>query len=792
MTLHRHGQVRLTVEALARGFAMMGVEWQTKELNASEILAALLDEFSAVTNYRTLRDRLPGRLATLLHCRSILLYQRIGETLQFASGGCEEHPGWSAALLAVAHINPIDVKDETPEAEAWRTRSPVTIPSTGNAPRVICVPLLYRQSAIGVLVALRGERKVPGEHEGGPGSTRQFAPEIWQRADVQLVSVVASVTAMLLENARLLERDRERIHELSLLNSITSQLSCSMYELERVRSIIIARTKEISGADRCALMLPSTPPDSIEWIPPTLHAQLAQRIGQQATLHPAPLVIERSGDGQSAEYMAHLADNIKTFFAVPLVSNRSRRPSAPGMMPATPYPFSEQGDDGPHVLGMVLGAYARPCKLRREELVLLSVLANQASTILENIALMKDVVEARNKARELLRQVVDDRRLKELILESISSGLITVDMRGQITSFNHAAEEILGYHRLEAIGQSVQKILGARVLAQAISAEQAWHETLTTTQRQGHELILDITLEPLYDDRGQRIGAMATFADMTLMRHLEEERRRLDRLASLGEMAASIAHEVRNPLASIKTSMQMLSDDLESIVQRTEEHAEKTGEARQAIVVVLKEVERLDGIVRDLLLFSKPRHMHLIETSMVELCEQVLQLLAPRIAEAGVVVHRVYREVPPIKLDAAQIEQVLLNLCLNALQAMPDGGVLTISCQVVAQEPSTANSDTAAGHVYTGRSTLSSAYLGNKSIPCTWLETSVSDTGTGIAPDELELIFQPFFTTKAHGIGLGLPITRRLVEDHAGYLLVESQLGYGATVSVRLPLAPSG
>jgi signal transduction histidine kinase len=321
------------------------------------------------------------------------------------------------------------------------------------------------------------------------------------------------------------------------------------------------------------------------------------------------------------------------------------------------------------LLGVIVGAYHRAWKLRREELVLLQVLASQTSAVLENMQLMTDVVEARNEARKLLRQVLDDQRLKD----------------------------------------------------------------------------------------------------------------RLDRLASLGEMAASVAHEVRNPLASIKTSMQILRDDLSG----DEPNAE---DAQESVAVVLKEVERLDSIVRDLLLFARPRQLHCVPCNLVELSDQVLHVMQAQCTQMGIIVHRVYHDVPLVYVDMGQIEQVLFNLYMNAIQAMPDSGVLTVSCQVVPSSPR------AGSHIPHDK--RRQVAFGKPIGVCSemlrsaqqWLELSVSDTGVGIAPDQLERIFQPFFTTKAHGIGLGLPITRRLVEDHRGYLLIESQLGYGTTVSVRLPI----
>ena len=134
----------------------MEVENETRHLDVSAILATLLDEFGAVDEYRILRDTLPQRLASLLHCRCVLLYQRVDETLQFASGSFANQPGWSSTLLAVAHINPIEIQGELPEAHAWRTRRASAVEQDGIERALVCTPLIYRQRAIGVLSALRG------------------------------------------------------------------------------------------------------------------------------------------------------------------------------------------------------------------------------------------------------------------------------------------------------------------------------------------------------------------------------------------------------------------------------------------------------------------------------------------------------------------------------------------------------------------------------------------------------------------------------------------------------------
>jgi PAS domain S-box-containing protein len=756
---------------------MMEVEQKLTHLRATDVFAAILQEFSAITDYRTLLNTLPGRMAHLLQCRCMLLYQRTGETLQFAAGTFDDKPGWSVSLLAVAHINPIDLQGNTLEAQAWRSRHAVTSPINSSHSAFVAVPLIYRQRAIGVLVAIRGDgvQTQPLVLNETSQGAMTWGLDEWSGDEVQVLEVAANIVAMLLENTRLLERDRDRIRELSLLNSISSQMNSSMHSLERLHTIVIQRTKEIADADTCGLLLPTTPMDNLSWISPTLQEMLLHHFVGQNDGNTSPFILERPGKEEFAAYLDQLPQSIKTFFAIPLLSREK------GSRYTTLYRPSDRNAN--QILGVIVGAFHRPWKLRREELILLQVLANQAGAVLENISLMEAVIEARNEARKLLRQVLDDQKLKQLILESIPSGLITIDLDGTITTFNRAAYEISGYHPYEVAGQPLQKFLPVDSLDIVLQQSKVQSQTVLTVDRKGQEIILDVTLLPLRDDRAKQIGALATFTDVTTMHRLEEEKRRLDRLASLGEMAANVAHEVRNPLASIKTSVQMLLDDLssddagEQERETSEDYFNSPSYVQESISVVLQEVERLDAIVHDLLLFSRPRQLHRVECNIAELIERVLQVIQPQCLEAGIVIHRIYSEVPPVKVDMAQMEQVLMNLVLNAVHAMPDGGLLTVSSQVV--------------HTITGDS-IGAAEPILPEVPINepqgWLEVSVSDTGKGIAPDELTRIFQPFFTTKAHGIGLGLPITRRLIEDHRGSILVQSQLGYGATFIVRLPL----
>ncbi len=753
----------------------MNGELECDQQSAADIVAALLNELSVITEYRTLRDTLPRRLASLLSCRCVLLYVRIGETLQLVSGAFDDKPGWSSGLLAVAHINPIGVQSELPEARAWRERQAIVLPQTD--PTLLAVPLIYRQRAIGVMVASRSR-----EYE--------LVTVQWQLEERRLLEAVAAVVALLLENTRLLEQDRERIHELSLLNSISSQLNCSLYEMERLRSVVTQRTREIASVDLCELIEvgeKGEATEAVSWLPVELRQLLFRHFQYLRTLE--PFIFERSDPhSHVAPFQELLPADIKTLFALPLSNGRTIGKPTSSL-------WREGPEQEPCIFGLIVGAYHTPWKLRPTELTLLQVLASQASAVLENVHLMEDVVAARNEARKLLRQVLDEQRMHELILESIPSGLITTDMQGRINTFNRAAEAILGYHPYEVLGQSLHKFLDLRsafVIPYTLTySGEVQHGTVSTVDRYDRQLVLDVDIRPLCDELGARIGILATFSDMTLLHRLEEEKRRLDRLASLGEMAANVAHEVRNPLASIKTSIQMIRDDL--LAEHNEApppgYPEQSDWIQESVAVVLKEVERLDTIVHDLLLFARPRQLHRSHCDLVEISDQVLTLMQSQFSDVGVVVHRIYEEIPTLWADTDQIEQVLLNLYTNALQAMSDGGILSVSCRAIQADSALREREEGAVPRSPLPASLSATLVRQQTLRAQqWVELLVSDTGSGIAPDQVERIFQPFYTTKAHGIGLGLSITRRLIEDHGGYIRVQSQLGYGATMIVRLPV----
>jgi signal transduction histidine kinase/GAF domain-containing protein len=775
-----------------------------EQTGISRILTAILHEFSSVTDYRTLRDSIPQRLATQLKCRYVLLYFQHEETLQLAASAFREYgDDGSPSLLSLAHVDSLSTHSSAPEACAWRERRQVLAPA--NNPTLVAVPMTYRQRGIGVLVVVREQGDVDGA-------------EIWSRDELALMDALAGVVALLLENSRLLERDRERIYELSLLNSISSQMNHTLYDIARLRSIVLQRVREIANVDVCALLEITSQADIPTWLSSELWSSLVRQAHEQYML--TPLVLARTdkrSEYSMDDYFARLPEEIKTLVVMPLYSVRTAiQYSETSAHAEKQSPYRAVASK---VLGIIVAGYYRPCKLRREEQTLLQILGSQVSAAWENMLLMEEVIDARNEAHRLLLQVLDDQRTKELILESIPSGLITTDSNGQITTFNRAATTILGYHPYEVLGLSLRKVLPPRhtstqsaveplslnistlpyeryVLSGAGGAEQGradvWHGTIITEDRYHRELVLEVDMTTLYSDRGERVGILTTFNDVTSIHRLEEEKRRLDRLASLGVMAANVAHEVRNPLASIKTSMLMLRGDLK---QQGFLFADLDNGMRESVEVVLKEVERLDLLVRDLLLFARPRQLRYVQCDLVTLCDQVLNLLQPQFEEANIDFHRVYEVVPAVWVDVGQMEQVLLNIYKNALQAMPEGGIITVACRCIAEGSRGEGACVPPVSPYASPlSVCTTPYKQHVTAikqqgPSTqWVELVVRDTGSGMTSDQLAQIFQPFYTTKAHGIGLGLPITRRLIEDHGGSLQVESQLGFGTTITIHLPV----
>jgi two-component system sensor histidine kinase PilS (NtrC family) len=344
------------------------------------------------------------------------------------------------------------------------------------------------------------------------------------------------------------------------------------------------------------------------------------------------------------------------------------------------------------------------------------------------------------------------RALHERIVESIRSGVVTTDLQGRIYTFNAAAAEITGYHEADVRGQDASIFFGelkemiSDSMAAAGAAEASPRFEADCLTAEGLRLRLGFTISPLFSEVGDTTGTVITFQDLTRVRALEETSRRQDRLAAIGRMAASIAHEIRNPLAAMRGSIQMLRADMEGESSQTE-----------LMEIILRESDRLNRIISDFLNYARPRSIIQSKVDVGELLRATFKLLrnSAEINERLVLKEDVPGTQVLVDADAEQLQQVFWNLARNALQSMPAGGELLAT--VRPQE--------------NGR-----------------LRIAFADSGRGMSPQQVENLFEPFSSTTG-GTGLGLSIVYQIIRDHGGTINVRSREGQGTTITIELPVA---
>jgi len=347
------------------------------------------------------------------------------------------------------------------------------------------------------------------------------------------------------------------------------------------------------------------------------------------------------------------------------------------------------------------------------------------------------------------------RAFHENIVHSISSGVFTTDEHGRITSFNPAAQEATGYDFEQVRGRPWREVFDwhpsplENERTQDVSANIRFD--VECKRSDGNRLILGMTLAPLHAG-GEHKGLVGVFKDLTQIRDLEEEMQRKQWLASLGEMSAGMAHEIRNPLGALAGAMQMLRKDLQ---------ADET--SQRLMDIAIREARRLDAIITEFLQYARPPALNLAEYDLNKVLAETLDLVQHEAgSRKGVSIRAVpCAEALCAQVDQDQMKQVFWNLAVNAFDAMPSGGELSITA---------------------GQRQVD---VGGYKVDV--IEVSFHDTGEGIPKKNLNKIFLPFFTTKQRGSGLGLAAVHRIVDLHGGWIKVESQAGRGTTFGVCLP-----
>ncbi|MGM0577269.1 MAG: two-component system sensor histidine kinase NtrB [Myxococcota bacterium] len=351
------------------------------------------------------------------------------------------------------------------------------------------------------------------------------------------------------------------------------------------------------------------------------------------------------------------------------------------------------------------------------------------------------------RLRENQVDLEDLRALHEHIVSSIQSGLITVNRYRQITFVNHVAEEITGYRTNEVLYQDVTRFFSdLKAIFLNEDKLMSRHEELTCQVLGGELAYIKWTITPLVDARERHIGHILTFEDVTRVREMEEQMKRAEQFATLGKLAAAIAHEIRNPLASISGAIQLLRSTVD--LERDD---------ARLMDIVSRETDALNQWITDFLTYARPRigervpvdvSRHIADAMVVLKADEKLANIDFEFDADGEAL---------VLADPTYLKQVIWNILNNAVQAIPDGGTIRVHVEPF-------DNDQGAFH-----------------------RIRLSDTGTGIPEEALDRVFEPFFTTKESGTGLGLATVYRIVTEHGGHASVESEVGHGTTFIVDLP-----
>ncbi len=376
-----------------------------------------------------------------------------------------------------------------------------------------------------------------------------------------------------------------------------------------------------------------------------------------------------------------------------------------------------------------------------EDVGLLSTLANQTALALDNARLYNEVVNMKDYSEE--------------ILQSMINGVLTVDTKGRIVTYNAMAEKITGRKTSEVLGQGCEELWGrkgeiTRVIENTLKDRcyVNYESSIASPERGLVPVSFSSTI--LRDHQGKKIGALLTIQDLTEVKELEGKVRRADKLSALATMAAGMAHEIKNPLSSMKVLSQLLPRKFDDAAYR-----------KKLQEILPREINRIDRIVESLLGFARATALTFEKTDVNEILEDNLKYFKDQAEAAEVKVITRYSDLPEIEVDKGQISQVFSNLILNAIQAMPDGGELRIETM-----PGKKVDDLVKN-----------------------VKIRIADTGHGIPEETVKKLFDPFFTTKYGGTGLGLTITHSIVDGHKGYIDVESKPGKGTVFTITLPVS---
>lgn len=355
------------------------------------------------------------------------------------------------------------------------------------------------------------------------------------------------------------------------------------------------------------------------------------------------------------------------------------------------------------------------------------------------------LAQAYRSARTSLTRI---KAFSDNVVENMPIGLLAVDAEGMIASFNQTAESILRLSSNDVLGRRSVDILPqefSSLMEEAKNHGRTLMREMECLLRDERKIPLDVSVSMLQGDNGIFLGHLLLFRDLTEIQELKKEVERSQRLASLGRLAAGVAHEIRNPLSSIKGFATYFRDRYKDIPED-----QKTAE------ILIQEVDRLNRVITQLLEFARPMAIQKKSGSIKSLIQHTLKMVEGQARSKDIKIDASFSsEIGEVPMDPDRMNQVFLNVYLNAIEAMEGGGVLSVA---LSQEEDARR-----------------------------VKIVISDTGIGMKKEDLVHILDPYFTTKQSGTGLGLAIVHRIIEAHQGEIRVESEEGKGTRVIIYLP-----
>ena len=569
----------------------------------------------------------------------------------------------------------------------------------------IAVPLKIKQDVIGLITADKDNIRLK-----------------LSRRDIKAFTTFVNQASIIIENARLQEQNTRKIKQLLIFQEISKKTS-STFDLPKLANHITASALKLTRADSSTLFLVDE--DAKNLIDVSLNGHsvkdttrlpmvAAENAVVTAALSRQPAIIQHQA-GQPPKDSAFIGSHL----IVPLISEK-------------------------RLLGVLQVKSSTQDAFSEDDFKLLLIFASHTASLIRNV--------------RLYGQVMTERNFRENILESSPNSMISLNLDKEITSMNKRTEELFGFSRKDVIRKKADLVFNEDILA-IIDLALTRHAVVNRKevqhiQKSGLAIVLGITSSLLRNHQNNLIGAMIIVRDLTEEKRTEELIRRIDRLTSLGQLSAGIAHEIRNPLASIYFNVQLLAkkiadnDPIHSLINDTQEG-----------------INRIRTLVKGMLDFAKPSLPSLKSDCLARIIRDSVSLMDSQLKNHKVTISLNLPDcLPDTVLDAHQIHQVLVNLLLNGIEAMPGGGRIDI---VLCHEPACEQHDER-------------------------LVLSCTDHGTGIARSHLARIFNPFFTTKAEGTGLGLSIVHKILEQHQATVDVTSHEGKGTTFIIYFPVFSIG